>query len=424
MKKRLLGYCIAFCILIASFLLFMVLGCLMPDQKVRRNVTRSAPPLERQGNYPHAIYDKEVCQMDNFTDGLILSMAYFVSADSMRTSMFANPHANVGMDMSIGLKRVVENDIPSMRYYPRYWHGSVFLTRFLLLFGNYEFIRQMLQVIAMALLLIASVVIYKQVGLPLTLAYFSGFIFLHGFIMQFSIQFFPVWALTLICSIVMCYKWKDFSKVLLLLFVTGSVTAFFDLLTTPLLTMALPLLLYLILSRKENESWGQGLWKIVRGGIAWCAGFVCTWCTKWLLSTVFTGQNVFQDAFSQVAYRSEASADFSRLDAVSQNLSMVNFPLLTWFIIPLIILMVFFFCKKNIKTSSLCLLFIFVPYAWYFVVADHSYCHWWFTYRLQMMSVTALLLGIAVLIDWTRAAKFIHKHHLKISTIQKKKSRK
>ena len=44
------------------------------------------------------------------------------------------------------------------------------------------------------------------------------------------------------------------------------------------------------------------------------------------------------------------------------------------------------------KQAGLYLLVAFAPYIWYLVLSNHSYVHFWFTYRLQAVSITAILL--------------------------------
>lgn len=141
MKKRLLRHAIAFPILIASYLLFMLLGCLMPDKSVQRNIARSLPTFMHQGDYPYAIFEKPGCKMDNFTDALIFNITYNISRDSLKTSLFLNPYKQSDIYMNVNLETAINRHPCQTVHYARYWHGSSFLMRFLLLLGDYEHIR-------------------------------------------------------------------------------------------------------------------------------------------------------------------------------------------------------------------------------------------------------------------------------------------
>lgn len=404
MKKKLLRYAIAFPLLIVGYLLFMLLACLMPDKPVQRNITRSLPTFMHQGDYPYAIFEKKGCKMDNFSDALILNMAFNISRDSLKTSLFLNPYHFTDIYMNVNLESVVRQSESQTRYYPRYWHGSSFLMRFLLLFGNYEHLRQLFYAFSMVLLLILASLIYREAGPPYMVGLFSGFILLHGFVTQMSIQFFPVLAITLIAAIAICSKWKDFSSVCMTLFVTGSFTAFFDLLTTPLLTLGLPLLLYFVLHRNNEQTWVRTFGETAELSLTWFVGYAATWAAKWGISTLMTGQNVFLDAAGNAMFRSQHVDGYTRWDALAVNLQQLNFPLILVFVVAAALLALLFFNKRNVKTALFCLITATSPYIWYFAIANHSQEHFWFTYRAQMIAISGIFLFFICLTDWQKIA--------------------
>jgi hypothetical protein len=70
------------------------------------------------------------------------------------------------------------------------------------------------------------------------------------------------------------------------------------------------------------------------------------------------------------------------------------------------------FNKKGISKAILYLLVAALPFVWYFGAANHSYDHNWFTYRIQAISISGVLLAINNLIHWeklkTRLRKKMH----------------
>lgn len=413
MKKKIQRYCIVFFSLIAGYFIFMLLGCLIPDKPVQRNIARSVPVFMLQGDYPYAIIAKPECKMDNFTDALILNMTYHISRDSLKTSLLLNPYTINDIYMNVNLEKAVERAPSSVTYYARYWHGSSFLMRYLLLFGNYEHIRQLFYVISMALLLGAAILLYRETGLGFTFYFFTGFMLLHGFVMQMSLQFFPTIAIALVVTIAICCKWRNFPAVLMIFFVSGSVTSFFDLFSTPLLTFGLPVLAYIVLNRNTEETWGQSLWNVVKTGIVWFVAYATTWSTKWLVSTLFTSVNVFQSAAGSGLAHSHALEEGGRCAALAANLHLLNFPLILSLLLVAAIIAFAFFNKKGLKTALICLLVSLTPYVWYFAVASHSYWHSWFTYRGQMITVSGFFLFFACLTDWQKVKSLpdkIRKH--------------
>lgn len=402
MKKTFFRYLVVFLSLITGYFLFMLLGCLIPDKPVQRNIARSVPVFMHQGDYPYAVIAKPECKMDNFTDALILNLTYHISRDSLKTSLLLNPYTFNDIYMNVNLEKTVERATSSMTYYARYWHGSSFLMRFLLLFGNYEHIRQLLYVISMALLLGAATLLYREAGLGITLYFFSGFMLLHGFTTQMCLQFFPTIAIALVATSAICCKWRNFPAVLMIFFVSGSVTSFFDLFSTPILTFGLPALAYVVLNRNTENAWGKSLWNLVKTGIVWFCSYAITWATKWLIATLCTDINVFQSAAGSGLAHSHSLAEGGRFVALSANLQLLNFPLILSLLLVAAIIAFAFFNKKGLKTALICLLVSLTPYVWYFAVASHSYWHSWFTYRGQMITVSGLFLFFACLTDWQK----------------------
>ena len=44
--------------------------------------------------------------------------------------------------------------------------------------------------------------------------------------------------------------------------------------------------------------------------------------------------------------------------------------------------------------AGLLLVLAFMPYIWYFLLSNHSYQHFWFTYRLQAVTLAALFMAV------------------------------
>lgn len=96
------------------------------------------------------------------------------------------------------------------------------------------------------------------------------------------------------------------------------------------------------------------------------------------------------DAYEVSLYRMEAE-EFTRWDAVTKNFDMLNL----WMIgISAVVLLLFSIIKRlkiNYKKVILFLIICLMPYVWYLLLANHSYVHWWFAYRLQAITVVCLL---------------------------------
>ncbi|MBO7576889.1 MAG: hypothetical protein J6T03_05410, partial [Bacteroidales bacterium] len=112
-----------------------------------------------------------------------------------------------------------------------------------------------------------------------------------------------------------------------------------------------------------------------------------------------TSADVFADAAGQSARRASVG-EFGRWAALERNVEV-----LPWFyaIVALVVLVVFavrYFDRRRWRQALLCLVVALAPLAWFLVVAQHSWEHYWFTYRILAITVMGVLMAVACMIDW------------------------
>lgn len=385
-------FCKTFVILIAAYFAFAVLSCLLPDKSIKAHISESAPVIAEEGLYPKAIINKEQCQMDNFTDALIMNQIHSIDRKQpVKSAMRMVRMSEKGRDWDQTglLLRTVNGETLDARHYARYWHGNTFLFRPFFLIMDFLTLRHILFIVSSLLIVALLCAYYPKAGMMKTLALAMSFLVTYGFVMQFSMQFFPVLALTVIGSFLVI-KYGKLANFGLLFFVIGSLTCYFDLLTTPLLTLGIPLVVMLSLKDDEDFRFKDNFIEISKITLLWGLGFTLTFVSKWALASLILGQNIFADAYKVGLYRMEAE-EFTRWETVTRNFDMLNL----WIIgIASVVLLVFSFIKHlkiSYKKAVLLLLIGMMPYIWYLILANHSYLHWWFTYRLQAIAVVCLL---------------------------------
>ncbi len=405
--KTLTKYIIVFLLLIVGYVLLGLSSWSLPDSQIKNAISKSVSMGDIDSDYPRAIVNKEMCRMDNCTDALILNQTYNMRLMSPLTSVMLVPSLGGETRNVESLNNVVDGVSQPIQTYARYWHGSTFLMRFLtLVIGRYANIRLILYYCTSLLLLLLSLLLYKHTGWKTTVAFALGFLLLKGYVTQFSIQFFPVITLALGGAIMVIHYRSSISRIGMTLFVLGSLTAFFDLLTTPLLTLGLPLLFYLACKEENitNSRWITTFKTLPIPAILWALGYGVTWAIKWALATCFTSTNVFKDAFSVGAYRIGGDvpyiADYNLWDTIVSNVDKM--PILP--IIGIIVLFLICICiapKWNAwKIASFYLLISITPYLWYCILSNHSIVHCWFTYRIQLITVIAVFMAEMSLINW------------------------
>ena len=130
----------------------------------------------------------------------------------------------------------------------------------------------------------------------------------------------------------------------------------------------------------------------------WAVGYGVSWVTKWALATLTTGENVLRDGFREFAVRAGEYQDVSRWDALVRNVDMVQWRWVFVVLAVMAVLALFGFRRKGLNRAFPCLLLALPPLLWYMVAAEHSYLHFWFTYRNMAVVLFALFSSVACLV--------------------------
>ena len=413
MKRPWIKYPVVFAALIAAYMLFALVANLLPNAPIIRHTARTLAKDDLQSDFWFVYSYRPAYYLDNFTDALIINQACNGGSDHLLTSMMLNPRSDNGESQCSSLKSIIAGDTTLHTvHYGRYWHGSTFLMRFLLSFWDYPALRILFYLVSSVLLAWVAAALFLRVGKAVAIFYALSLAFVNCFMMQNSIQFLPVLLIALAATLWVAYRVQRPEQMALLLFVTGSLTAFFDLLTCPVMTWGIPMCVYLMMQqrRSDGSSWLRQLGTWTVASVMWAVGYGATWVAKWGIATILTGENVIRDGASQFAIRAGANIDYSRIDAVTNNLSLIPWDYVIWILILMGILLLWRFNRKGIGTALLCLTSAVPPLLWYLVTADHSYLHNWFTYRSLSVCLMAVFFAFTALVDWQRIKQLRIKH--------------
>ena len=184
----------------------------------------------------------------------------------------------------------------------------------------------------------------------------------------------------------------------------GGCTAFLDLLVTPILTLGLPLTVWLLDTRVPDRTAPLRRCGAVLGGaVSWGGGYALCWASKWVLAGAVTGQDIIGDALHQASVRTSADS-WHGIQLTWPNIFRFVFDTLNgrglfW---PLVILLVvllaaFALCVRDrralLGALPLLLAALSAP-AWLALLRTHSIQHGWFTWRSLGVTVFA---GLAFL---------------------------
>ena len=155
MKTR--SYIKTFVLLIVSYFVLCILSSMIPNERIKYFVKKSAIELDKEGCYPNALLNTNQCQMDNFTDALILDQISSIDSKKPVASAMAVSRRSFDANMTHGLNESIQNDIDPQLNYSRYWHGTTFVFRPFFLFMEYSILRFFLYAFSSLLLIFFAI---------------------------------------------------------------------------------------------------------------------------------------------------------------------------------------------------------------------------------------------------------------------------
>src|SRR5574344_684691 len=415
-----LKYFIVFIALIALFFSFSVLACLLPNYRIKQNIIRSIPMFEREKEdlSEHIIYDQKYYAFDSFAEILLLEKNYLINRDKPIESALLCPYWKRGNffryedinDLVAGKSTGFEQN------HSRYWNGNTFIQRFLLGFGNYYSIRWFYWAISSFLLLSLLLLLYKKTEMKVSFLFLFSLLAINFFTTQFSMQLSIGFDVAFFLSILILLIPENKSKMLpMLFFVFGALTQYLDFNTVPVASLGIPLITYLVL---YNKSSFKELFKnIALFSILWCFSFLLSWVAKWGLTAIFTDYDSFGEALYAMTVRTSQNVGdekFTMLDSIARNFKGLSLSFISVIISVLVLLCAFFFRQKGIKLAVILLLIGTAPYLYYILLPNAVYLHYWFMYRIQVVSILSVFFALYYLIDWEKIGRELSFVHQKI----------
>ena len=388
---------------LAFFILFSLASALLPSKPIASNIEHSLKDVLHLPDYPQPLINGSKHSLDYAMDGMITNIIFSINPDKpLQSALLCRWHINeeepyVSQWNNLAYGIAHQDQLPQV-VYGRYWHGNSFLFRFLFLMMDYNEIKWVIYILSSLLLLITTIFLYRRLGLLKAVALLSGLFFVNAYLMQFSIQMSPILFITLAgmmiaSKISLAAEKKLFSLFLLL----GAASAYFDLLTAPFLTFGMPFLVWFgIALEKKDFSFKKISCHFLITGSLWLLAYAFIWASKWFLVALFTDFHIWKDVGYHLLMRSD-TIDSGRMLAVRINFN--NLPLV-WINLVLLFLLLraaIRFERKNVCASIFLLVVAIFPYLWFFALANHSYIHHWFTYRIQAFTISAVFLAFLLL---------------------------
>lgn len=403
--KKTLKYILIFISMLIIFCILLTVTSLIPRELLTKKVKESSEILNGQTNSLIIKINDRETKFDNFSDSLMINTAYSIdNTTPFYSSMMARKNYIKGKTEIIypdttgelkssskykGLNQVgdladtVNNDTTESFEYARYWHGYLIFLRPLLTLFNITQIRIILFILFGILAIILINQIYKKINLGTAIIFLCGLLICDYFYLGITLQGAPVFLIVMISSIILLSRdIKDKNAFFLII---GGLTSFFDFLTVPILTLAVPLLIYSLIQNKNQCDVKKIFIELLKYCIMWGIGYIGLWLMKWVIVDLVYHRNLIQTSLNQFMYRSEAK-NISKNNLLEPIKYIAN-PLFLSIVI-LSVLMIVKLIKykgKKIKFSfkeiSVYFSIVILVLSWILVLRQHFFQHLFFTYR-------------------------------------------
>jgi hypothetical protein len=401
----------------------MILAYMLPTEPIKANVQRGTAIYNILGAMPEIVDNYPTTRLDLQTDGLMLENAVCPVKNVVRDAMSVPAVSINGDNYSVNSVLDYVNDVKGkeqlISIYPRYWHGYLVILKPLLYLFDFSDVEIMNMILQISLWILVTAEFVKKglkEYLPALIAFAAV---MHPTELTLSFQITDCFLITMVAVIYLLqkenYLKENVARIYIYFLVIGIITSYIDFLTYPLVTLGIPLALWIILKTPDMRII-RNLIDVIKCSLYWLLGYAGMWSMKWLIGTVILRKNIFDDAIGAVNDRISSGAysgeKFTRIDAVKINIgSLMKWPYLIVSI--LVILWIITDMKKRRNKKSIngiriklnlsdgkgipLLIISFYPIIWFFVASNHSYYHPRLAFRelaITAFGLTALIINM------------------------------
>ena len=419
-------FILAFIICVFLFNMLLFSSSLFSSSLIEKNVLESSEILLRESNHYYLPPFYNVIN-NNYTDAIMINEAYSIdNATPWFSYMSVRKNYKKGLTVneledtkgeliSITTQEGEENRYDPVRElneflngkvdtsieYARYWHGYLPFLRVLLIFFNIAQIRYFLLVIFIILFLSFVILLKKKFGLIPSVIFGLTLIIYDYFYVSYSLESAPIFITMMLASIILLINIDKIKNIYLYLFFTACISNFVDFLTVPMITLAVPLVIYIWYRQKQaTTDFKENLKIILISCVAWGLGYGFTWLSKWVLYDVIFHKNLVSSAISQVWYRTSRSNSLSTytLSDVLASFCSPYLEILICYCAAIIINIGKIDIKSYLKSITPYILIGVFPLIWYVTLSNHTVLHVFFVYRHMLIFFLCLMICIYQLV--------------------------
>ena len=387
----------------------------LPTDRMMQNIKNSTEHFE-VGEFPQWSNGMIHTTIDNFTDAIMLFKAIYPVENAVEDAMLLpswNPMWDGYYFTAKGIVQIIKDghlDVETEEnVYPRYWHGYLTILKPCLLVLKYEQLRVLNLYIQFFLAMMSLILLYKKLGIYYTYAFAIVIMIINPITTVLSFQHTNVYCtmlLTVISILLFNERLKQGNRYIYFFMIMGIITAYFDLLTYPVVPLGIGLIIYFALNKNflSQASIKSLICNLLSKCFSWSFGYIGMWSGKIAVATILTNYNAFQDALNELMIRishhdghTSYGQSITITDTIASNLhSFGAGAIKIVFIITFLYFLYIIITRKKKflfdKFTFSALLFTFsLPFLWYAFVCNHSFMHVYLAYRELTIALFSLL---------------------------------
>lgn len=384
-------------------MLLLMLVNLIPNSLLLDNAKAASEQL-CEANYQLALYHRDksipewwktMTHQDYFTDSIMVGVSISNSDRNiinrtLNTKFYTQGHngglGNLG-DPIPALHRQLHGHVEGLQEYDysRYWHGYQLFLRPLLAVLDYKGITILNFVVLNGLMLLMTIMLCRMLDRRTACCFALTMLAILAPFAPISLQFMDCLFIACVASLVILLArgWigRDFVHAALLFFVVGAATSYFDFMTFPILTLCIPLTVWLVLQIRRRTA---GIPRVGILAATWFAGYAYMWGGKWILTCLLTSNNILAEVYDQIMLRS-VDIHYGSPFPVKDTLAKFMSPNVVCLVTALLLFFVYLWLARKESSSrtevkSLVLVGLF-PLAWCLLCMQHTFQHPHLTWR-------------------------------------------
>ena len=402
---------VSFCCLASILLGYMLLTIvyMFPSARIFDHIKPYKGYIEKLVS-PHLIDSYQISKLDTYAESIMLQEA-IISAEAAELPAYkaalANYYYQNDPTPRDSITKMINGGELEKIGYGRYWHGYLVTLKTLLCFLTYPQIQWCNMFVQLFLLMLICVQLGKRGSEVFLFPFAVVFFWIQAPYLSLNLQFSTVlfvllFQLNIILALDKGNKTNKFYDFFFLF--SGIVVAYLDFLTYPVVTLGIPLVLWLMIHKPENV-WNS-IKTLIRFSVFWVIGYTVMWAGKWVLDYLFNSHEIIDDVIFQIRTRLGVTNGLTAISPLLVFRTVLSRPTKTLpiFICAGIAVYIVYIMVKNGFVFSksrftACIPYLFValyPFIWMSVMKNHCLEHNYFVYRILAVSWFSLISMITV----------------------------